>query len=126
MDLSHKKVDSSSQSGFSVKVLLQSSGISVDGSINRSGDSGVIENSIDGEVVDLISDSSIDGLDSLNEDSDDLIEDLVLLLSSGLLLGVPLSLLLSGMESVIEGSSGLEVDLPSLVFSGLGSDDGDQ
>jgi len=94
--------------------------------VGGSGDVGVVENSVDVEVVDLVSNSSVDGLDSLDENSNDLVQNEVLLVSSGLLLGVPSSLVLSGGKGVVQGGGRLEVDLPSLVFSGLGSDDGDQ
>jgi len=47
-------------------------------------------------------------------------------LSSGDFLGVPLSFGFSVGDGVVQSGGGFEVDFPNFVFSGFGTNDGDQ
>jgi len=95
-------------------------------SVGSSGDVGVVEDVVGGEVVNLVFHASIEAGDSVDEHLDDLVEDLVFLVASRLFGSPELTLGVEVIDGVVKGRGGLEVNLPSLVFVSLGGDDGDE
>jgi len=119
-------VESESGSGFVGNVGSEVIVILGPGLVGSSGDLGVIEGLVGGEVVNLVLHTGIETGNSGDEHLDDVVQDSVLLLSSEPLGFVFFSLNLKSVDGVVEGGSTLEVNLPSLVFVGVSGHDLDQ
>jgi len=81
---------------------------------------------ISGEIVDLVLHVGVKTGDSVDEHLDDVVKNLVLFLSSGLLSSVSFSEEVEVVDGVVQGVGGFEVNLPSFIFVSLGGDDGDK
>jgi len=94
--------------------------------VGSSGDIRTVEDLVSGEIVNLVLHSGVKGGDSVDEHLDDVVENLVFFLSSGLLSSVIFSEDVKVVDGVVQNGSGFEIDFPSFIFVSLGGDDGDK
>jgi len=115
-----------SEGGFGGNVGSDVTGILGVGSIGSSGNVGVIENLVSGEIVNLVLHSGVEVGNFVDEHLDNLVEEGIFLVSSGLFSSPSFSLGVKLVNGVVKSRGRFEVNLPSFVFMSLGGDDGDQ